>query len=237
MDPIWIEVLGRAAMRMIDWLLSLDNSIQILGLCAAALQALGYLVYVTQVLRSEIRPNAASWTMFAYGTTLLLFLEMDRGARWELLAVPAVCAISSILVAIYCLRRGGRLWPQNSVDRLSFVLDVCITIVYVSAWIMLTRGSIDEHQKSFIDLVLLICWNFGILTAFFPLLREVYRNPHSERSSPWLIWSIAYALLFTATIITQKGIDELALYPLVNMIVHMFVAHHARAHRRRRMLA
>lgn len=217
--------------------MNLEVSVSVIALSAAALQALGYFIYVTHVLKKEIRPNAASWTMFAYGTTLLLLLELDRGAQWELLALPAVCALSSILVAVYCKSRGGRLLPRHGVDQASFFLDVCITVVYISAWILLTRGSIDQAQKNAIDLLLLICWNVGILTAFFPLLREVYHHPHSERSLPWVVWSCAYGLLLLATLVKQGGVDELALYPLINLVVHLFVAHHAREHRRKRMAA
>ncbi len=208
-----------------------------LGLLAALLQACGYFVYVTQVLRKEIRPNASSWTMFAYGTTLLLVLELDRGAQLSLLALPAVCAISSITIAMYCHFRGGRFWPKHAIDQMSFVLDVLITIVYITGWILLTRGNITPDQKETIDLTLLVCWNIGILTAFFPLLREVYHHPHLERSLPWVIWSCAYATLVVTTLVSVGGVNELLLYPLINMIVHVFVAHHTREHRRRRMLA
>lgn len=213
------------------------DSLLALSIIAGSLQALGYFAYASQVLRKEIRPNAASWTMFAYGTTLLFFLEWDRGASLELLVVPAICAFSSVCVAIYCKSRGGKLWPEKSIDRASFLLDVGITIVYVATWVLLSRGDINQHQKEVTDLVLLVCWNVGILTAFFPLLREVYHYPQFERSLPWGIWATAYAMLVVITLIKQGGVDELLLYPFINMIVHAFVAHHARAHRRRRMHA
>jgi hypothetical protein len=206
-----------------------------IGLFAAALQALGYLAYVTQVLKKEIRPNAASWTMFAYGTSLLVVLEWDRGAAPLLLAFPALCAFCSVCVAIYCRYRGGKLWPKHVIDRMSFVLDLMITVAYVAGWVLLSRGNISDAQKETIDLALLVCWNIGILTAFFPLLREVYHHPHSERSLPWVIWASAYALLALVTILTEGEVNELILYPLINMMVHGFVAHHAREHRRLRL--
>ena len=201
---------------------------------ASILQAFGYLAYVTQVLKKEIRPNAASWTMFAYGTTLLVLLEWERDANVFLLAFPMICAFCSVCVAIYCWRRGGGLWPRHAVDRSSFVLDLMITAAYIAGWVLLTTGDISHGQKSQIDLGLLVCWNIGVLTAFFPLLREVYHHPHSERSFPWMIWTVAYGLLAIVTIASEGEVNELALYPMINMIVHGFVAHHARAHRRLR---
>lgn len=209
-----------------------------MGFLAATLQGLGYLVYVTHVLRREIRPTGASWLMFAYGTTILFFIELfSYNASWSILALPAVCAISSVGVAIYCKRRGGRLLPTHAADWGSFVLDLMITVVYVSGFILLRQGDITVEQKHMLDLTLLICWNVGILTAFFPLLREVYHHPHSERSWPWIVWTSAYTLLFVTTILKEGVVNELALYPFVSMIVHAFVAHHARSHRRLRLPA
>ena len=45
-----------------------------LAILAAALQALGYLLYARLFLKKMIRPNAASSFMFAYGTALLVLL-------------------------------------------------------------------------------------------------------------------------------------------------------------------
>lgn len=55
-----------------------------LGIVAAALQAAGYLVYGSRVLRRDILPNPTSWLMFAYGTTLLFILEWDRDASYDI---------------------------------------------------------------------------------------------------------------------------------------------------------
>src|SRR3989344_1630949 len=114
-----------------------------LGIVAAALQAAGYFFYGSKVLRKDILPNPTSWLMFAYGTTLLLVLEWDRDASFALLALPTVCAIMSVGVAIYCLKHVERAWwPTHPLERLSFALDVTLTIVYLSVWVFLTKGII-----------------------------------------------------------------------------------------------
>src|SRR3989344_3985059 len=103
----------------------------LLGLVAASLQATGYLVYGFKVLKRDIAPNPASWLMFAYGTTLLLVLEWDRGASFAVLALPFICAVSSAVVAWYCLRKAQRTWwPEHVLERISFVLDVLLTVAY-----------------------------------------------------------------------------------------------------------
>jgi hypothetical protein len=44
----------------------------IIGLCAAVMQIAAYVLYLRVFLKASIRPNAASWLMFAYGTGLLV---------------------------------------------------------------------------------------------------------------------------------------------------------------------
>ena len=201
--------------------------ILVLGVLAAALQALGYLAYGFKVLKRDITPNAASWLMFAYGTTFLVILEWDRDASFALLALPVVCALLSIGIALYCLRKVRRAWwPEHWLEKFSFLLDVLLTIAYLYTWMLLVQGTIGAAEKNLAEIFILICWNIGIFTAFFPLLRQVYHNPSTEHATPWLIWTCAYGFLAILTISEQRGIDELLLYPVVCAGVHGFIAVH-----------
>jgi len=196
-----------------------------LGILAAALQATGYLVYGFKVLRKEILPNPASWLMFAYGTSFLLILEWDRDASFALLALPAVCALLSVAIALYCLHKVRRAWwPEHGLEKFSFSLDVLLTIAYLFTWILLAQGAIGVADKDWADTFILVCWNLGIFTAFFPLLRQVYHRPQSEHVMPWIIWTCAYATLSVVTIVEQQGINELLAYPVINTAVHGFIA-------------
>src|SRR3989344_52012 len=196
-----------------------------LGIVAASLHVVGYLVYGFKVLRRDLLPNPASWVMFASGTTLLPVLEWDRSATIGLLLLPLVCAISSIVVAIYCLRKVRRAWwPEHLLEQASFVIDVLLTVAYVGAWILLAQGVIGEGARSTTVIFILICWNVGIFTSFFPLLRQVYRHPMSEHFESWVIWTCAYAILTILTLVEQGGLDELFLYPALNAAVHGFIA-------------
>lgn len=197
-----------------------------LGILAALLQVAGYAFYGSKILTRDIRPNAISWLMFAYGTTLLLVVEWDRDASVALLALPAACALSSIVVAFYALRNAHAWWPEHPLERFSFGLDILLTVAYVSTWILLANGLIAEAEKSFSEILILVCFNIGIFTAFFPLLRQVYQHPNTEHAMPWVAWTLAYTALALATLIGEGGFNELALYPLINIVVHGFIAFH-----------
>lgn len=199
--------------------------VALLGVLAGSLQAVGYLVYGFKVLRRDVLPNPASWIMFAYGTTLLLVLEWDRGASLALLALPFVCAVSSIVVAWYCLRKVRRAWwPGHILERISFVLDVLLTVAYISAWTLLSQGIIGEEVRGATVIFILMCWNVGIFTSFFPLLRQVYHHPATEHFEPWVIWTCAYGILTILTFVERGALDALILYPALNAAVHGFIA-------------
>ena len=195
-----------------------------LGVFAALLQVAGYTFYGSKVLRGDIKPNPTSWLMFAYGTTFLLIVEWDRDASLALLLLPAACALSSIVVALYTLRDTHIWWPRHPLERLSFGLDVLLTVIYLLTWLFLVNGVIVEAQKDWADILILTCWNIGIFTAFFPLLRQVYHHPGTEHAMPWLVWTCAYFVLTMATLFEVGGFNELALYPLSSMFVHGFIA-------------
>jgi hypothetical protein len=197
-----------------------------LTVASGILQVLGYLLYIQKSLRNEIEPNPTSWLMFAYGTTLLTFLEWDLGAGWQLLTVPTLCAACSAFVAFGCCSFTGRLVPTDKLDRLSLGLDLLLTFSYGSGWLLFGHSLIDSGQKETIDLFLLICWNVGILTSFAPLLRQNYAHAEREQPLPWAVWTGAYATLSVITM-QQKGVNALLLYPVLNTLVHGYVACHS----------
>lgn len=208
-----------------------------LGIFAALLQVAGYAFYGSKVLKRDIRPNATSWIMFAYGTALLFIVEWDRDASLALLALPGACAISSVFVAFYALRKSGGWWPPHKLERFSFVFDVLLTLFYFSTWILLAKGFIGEEDKDLAEILILVCWNVGVLTAFFPLLRQVYYHPYTEHALPWAVWTGAYALLTYITYLEVGAFDALMLYPVVNVIVHAYIAAHTAIFRYNRKLS
>ncbi len=210
-------------------------SVLFLGIAAAILQTVGYFTYGWKVLRRDIQPNATSWLMFAYGTSLLVLVEWDRDASFALLALPAICAVLSIAIALYCLKRVRRLWwPAHPLERFSFSLDVGLTLLYIIAWILVDKSLITDAQKSLAEVLILVCWNIGVFTAFFPLLRQVFHHPLTEHALPWYLWTVAYSLLAYITYLEVGTFNVLMLYPLTHVIVHGIVAvHTGRAHFKR----
>ncbi|WP_395612647.1 SET domain-containing protein [Allosphingosinicella sp.] len=191
--------------------------IVILAIIAAALQALGYILYARLFLKKQIRPNAASSFMFAYGTALLVLLEASDGASWPVLALPATCAFMSIFIAMLCLRKGA----TEKVDRVeatAFSADVWLTALWAA--IAFGYGDISPYSAGF-----LLAGNVTTLTAFFPVLRSTWKTPEREQPLPWLVWTSAYSVLAVVTFLADRGQHPaLMVYPVLSAMLHGSVA-------------
>jgi hypothetical protein len=188
-----------------------------IGAVAAVLQALGYAIYIKHFLNHRIRPNAASFFMFAYGTSLLALLEWQSGAGWQLLLLPGVCASLSVIVALMCVPRGAT-DPIDRVEAIAFSTDLWLTVGYVALlyW--------NSHPSGFASWFL-IATNLTAVTCFLPVVRSTWNAPERELPGPWVVWTLAYAALTAATVQADGGRHlSLLIYPLLNMLLHGSVA-------------
>ncbi len=187
-----------------------------LGGLAVALQVAGYALYIGHFLRHSIRPNAASWSMFAYGTALLAFLEQQNGAGYAVLGLPIACAIMSVVVAGLCYRRGA----TDGVDRFEvfvFSTDLWLTVFYGALTYWISKAQLPPVMIT----GFLVAVNVTAVTCFLPIIRSTWQSPDRERASPWAVWTLAYVCLAVTTL--QLGRDfnpALMLYPLLNACLH-----------------
>jgi hypothetical protein len=195
------------------------QSAPILGYAAALIHGLGYVLYVRGVWRGDIHANVPSWLMFAYGTTLLLVLELAAGAGPSLLVLPAVCSAGSIVVGALGVRQVRAFeWPAT--DIVAFVADLLLTVVFLLAWLIQHRLGARWEAVT----VVLLLGSLGTnLTSFAPIIVSTWRMPRIERPGPWVIWAMAYGLLLLASLAEQVA-SVLLLYPALNLVLHGLVA-------------
>lgn len=186
----------------------------VLGVLAAIFQISGYLLYIRNFLRRSIRPNAASYLMFAYGTSLVAFLAWENGARWQELLLLVACATMSVIVAVMCLRKNAT-EPVDRFEAIVFSADLWLTIGYAAL-------VFSQVEKAAYIAAFLVLGNVTTLTSFMPILRSTWRDPRREQPLPWMVWSVAYILLTAATLKTT-GMSQpiLLLYPLSNVVLHV----------------
>lgn len=188
-----------------------------IGFMAAALHIAGYSNYLCKFLSKSIRPNAASFLMFAYGTSLLAFLEWRSGAAPSFLALPIACAVLSIVVSILCLPRGAT-EAIDGFETTAFTVDVGLTVIYLAA----TSSSLSDRV---LTSTCLLASNLSAIVCFIPILRSTWRSPERELPTAWLIWTVAYGLLALDVLLVHQLTNSLLLlYPVLNAVLHGLVA-------------
>lgn len=189
----------------------------VLGVLAAIFQISGYLLYIRNFLRHSIRPNAASYLMFAYGTSLVAFLAWENGAQWPELLLLVACAAMSVIVALMCLRKNAT-EPVDRFEAIVFSADLWLTIGYAAL-------VFSQVEKLTYVAAFLVLGNVTTLTSFMPILRSTWRDPRREQPLPWIVWSVAYLLLTAATLqLTGLTQPVLLFYPLANVVLHTAMA-------------
>lgn len=207
----------------------------VLGSLASVIQVVGYYYYITKTGRNDISPNPTTWLIFAFDTTLLVFLEAIAGASLALLLLPFMCALGAIYVA-WLVRKAGRLhWPEDKADSYILSIGILIAIIYTSLFFLSEMDIMPYTYVFLAGIFFLILSNLNTIIAFIPIIREVYKDPLHENAGPWSIWTIAYLVLAYATYL-EVGLELsgviLYIYPVSCAILHGTVALLARDSRK-----
>jgi hypothetical protein len=188
-----------------------------LGSFAAVAQVVAYAGYLRLFLAGKIKPNAASWLMFAYGTAVMVVLEWQSNAEWFELALPIACASMSVIVAVLCLRKNATYGIDRS-EKITFGADVALTVAYIISAVLI-RG----HNK--LVVLFVVAGNITTFTSFAPLVISTRNEPQREQPLPWALWTVAYGALLASTIAADGfSSPELLLYPGVCVLLHGLVA-------------
>jgi uncharacterized protein len=155
--------------------------------------------------------------MFAYGTSLMLFLEWRVGATWDVLVLPAVCALMSVVVALICFSK-GKAAPADAAERWAFGADIGLTFAYIAL-----VGRVGTNP--FFTAGFVVASNLTTITAFLPILLSTWRSPENEKAAPWIFWTFAYGLLGITTWFSS-GLSEptLLIYPIASVLLHGAIA-------------
>lgn len=190
-----------------------------LTIVSGFLQVLGYVVYRMKT----VRPNPISWLMWAYGTGLVVCLELGYGASLNILVLPTVCFLSSLLMAF----RSWRFLSIHEVDVSDWIalgVDLILTIGYGLAWYFSVHGELTLEEQETATFAFLLLSNMTTFTTFWPMVRGVWKTPSDEHYLPWVIWVGAYSALALVTIEEHGLWSVYMLYPVLNIITHLSVA-------------
>jgi hypothetical protein len=178
-----------------------------LGLMAALLHGVAYVLYSVQTKIGKSSPNAASWSIWAFLATLnaLSYHEMsgDLVASLQFFTGSVAC----ILTFLYVLTIGkfSKLKPK---EWGLFVLGLLATLVW---W--------KFRSATGANLIVLVAF----IISFIPTFEGVLRDPFKETSSSWILWTLAF-LVTTTNVVLRDSKPIALLTPIVLLIAHSSIA-------------
>jgi len=177
-----------------------------LGISAGLVQIAGYFLYVGKINIGRIKPNTASWTIWAFGAVLESASYVFVTGDWVKNILPVACALSAVLIFMYCLRNGHFSNPSKFEWFLVF-LD-CIAI-FVWWW---------YSSAVYANFLLVIT----AVISFLPIVLHVWKDPTVEDAKPWFVWTLAYCIMSIVVIARWEKWEDL-IYPAVFLVLHMII--------------
>ncbi len=156
----------------------------------------------------SIRPNPASWSIWAFASILNLISYAEMTGDWPKVILPAACSVMNMITFLACLFK-GRLRKLKTIEWTILIFDAAIVLFW---W----------FSKSALYANLLL--QVSSLISFLPLIFDVWKKPSIEKPMPWLLWTVGYMLLFSIVLLRWEKWED-AVYPLLCLILHGIVLH------------
>lgn len=168
---------------------------------AGGLLALAAIVpYVRDILRGTTRPNAVSYSIWAFLILIAIGAQISAGTSWSIVMLVGDF-IGTSTVVVLC-------WLGYGYKRYGPIEWICfgIAIIAVVAW-QLARQPV-------------LAISFAIVAdamAAIPTLVKAYRDPWSEHPDAWLIVAVGALLsIFSSTIFNAANL----LFPSYLLVVN-----------------
>jgi hypothetical protein len=174
---------------------------------AIGLSFSGYAVYLLGLRRQTVRPNRASWLIWAAATSLeaLTYAAVNPGAPQAL--VFAVSAVACVAVTLGIWRRSA--WAPPSPTE-TFCIAASLTALML--WLV--------FREAFWAHMLVVA---AVPVSFWPTWASVWADRSRERSPAWGLWTFGdLATLLIAVRGSEPGLAELG-YILVELLCHASV--------------
>lgn len=186
----------------------MDTVRLVLGVAAAGLVGLVYYFYIRQVNTGQSHPNVASWSIWAFLTTVnaLTYGAMsgDLAATMQFL----MSSIGCLGTFFFVLAIGKFSWP-----RLEEMLLIILGLVAIGVW-WFFRSATGANM--------IILLALGI--SFIPTVSGLLDDPFKEAPRPWVIATLAYSIT-TVNVTLKPGWQFWSLLaPVMMALAHGIVA-------------
>lgn len=160
-----------------------------LSIAACVFTVVAYWKYFRHALHDETRPNPWSWGIWGV-TTLLEAITYnaltDDWLQSSLFYVSAACCLGVTALSLVIARSARQKietaekltlfgwlnkWSAECACVLAVIGTIVVWFIYQDTWLAHIAATV------------------GVIIAFFPIWISTYKDPHQERSTPWILWS------------------------------------------------
>ena len=154
------------------------DAFAVLGICAAILNAIAFLPYVSTVLLRKTKPERSSWWIWSILMAIVFSAQIAAGATWSAL-LTAVFFVGNLVVAFLSLRYGyGRFSTKDGAA-------IFLAFIGVAIW--------AATNNPIIAIIVTIVVDF---TANWLTILKSWKAPYSENLLAWSLMTIAAILSF-----------------------------------------
>ncbi|MBI4020873.1 MAG: hypothetical protein HY369_01385 [Candidatus Aenigmarchaeota archaeon] len=191
-----------------------------LGVAGALTSGLAYTLYTIETGLGRSKPNAASWSVWAFLATLnaLTYHEMSHNLVASLQYY--IGAVGCGLVFFYALLF-GKFSRLHTREWVILILGICSALVWYAF-----------HSAAWASLIVIVTFAISIE----PTVRSAFQDPHREPARPWKLWTLALTIGTAGAVLRGKG-QLTVVTPFALALLHGSVAVLTRQTRRLRFLA
>lgn len=183
------------------------DQIIILVVLINLIQIGAYALYNKDILRNRSVPNRASWGIWAFITILNFTSYGSMSKDWMKSLLPTISSILCVLTFVLTFFKQKKV-KFSRWDLAALGLGLLAGLI----WFLL-------KSATYANLIL----QFALTIGFVPTIRCVYKNPKSEKSLSWFLWSCAFLLSIVVVISRWNGQWQELVYPTNALLWHVVV--------------
>jgi len=191
----------------------------VLGITAALLHGVAYLLYGRQTKVGRSSPKSASWGVWLFITIINALTFNVMSASWVIALQFFVGSVGCTGLFIYMLAMKKLKWPTLGEWGI-----VGIGVLATMVWAVFKNAA-------YANLIIV----FALAIPFKPMYEELWRNPSKETPRSWVLWTLAFLITTINVVVNWQGKPLNLVMPIGGAILHGTVAYLSRETRKIRL--
>jgi len=180
----------------------MDDFKPYLGIAAICLGLFAYAIYISGILKNQIKPHAFSWLLWTLTTAVVFTAQLAKGGGWGSWSTGFTCTV--------CLAIGIiSLFKYDKAYTLSDILFISIALLALLPWFFTKNPTTSVILIAGIDVI-----------GYGPTLRKSFYYPYEEKAASFGLNSAKHFISFLAL---QNYVAATWVYPASQIFMNGLV--------------